>query len=194
MTTSLRSVPSLLLIALVALVALTVLPAAGAAGTTAKPEPGPLSPAFVEALHDPLVTVGLGRVPSPVEVHVGAAAAARAALVAEPSYYSLIDEGRVTAVKDQGTYATCWAFANIAALESKLMPADPAPDLSEDNLVGRSGYGSSRYLALRLRGVRLHGRRLLRPLGRPGPRDDDPYGDQDRTGGGPVTPTYRASS
>ena len=141
MTTSLRSVPSLLLIALVALVVLTVLPAAEAAGTTAKPEPGPLSPAFVEALHDPLVSIGLGRLPSPVEVHVGAAAEARAARMAEPSSYSLIDEGRVTPVKDQGSESTCWAFANIAALESRLMPADPAPDLSEDNLVGRDGYG-----------------------------------------------------
>jgi C1A family cysteine protease len=145
MTTPLRSVPSLLLIALVALVVLTVLPAAGAAVTTAKPGPGPLSPAFVEALHDPLVTIGLGRLPSPVEVHVGAAAEARAARMAEPSYYSLIDEGRLTPVKDQGSESTCWAFANIAALESSLMRADPAPDFSEDNLIGRDGYGPFPY-------------------------------------------------
>ena len=144
MTTS-RSVPSLLPLALVALVALTMPAAAGAAGTTARPEPGPLSPAFVEALHDPLVTVGLGRVPSPVEVHVGAAVEARAALIPEPSSYSLIDEGRLTPVKDQGSDATCWAFANIAALESKLMPLDPAPDYSEDNLVRRNGFGPFPY-------------------------------------------------
>ena len=145
MTTSLRSAPSLLLVALVALAALTALPAAGAAGTTAEPEPGPLSPAFVEALHDPLVAVGLGRLPSPVEVHLGAAAESRAARMAEPSFYSLIDEGRLTPVKDQGSESTCWAFANIAALESRLMPADPPPDFSEDNLVGRAGYGPFPY-------------------------------------------------
>ena len=143
--TTRRSVPALLLIALVALVALTVLPAAGAAGTTAKPEPGPLSPAFVDALHDPLVTLGLGRVPSPVEVRVGAAAEARAARMSEPSYFSLVDEGRMTPVKDQLADATCWAFANVAALESRLMPADPAPDYSEDNVVSRSGYGPFPY-------------------------------------------------
>ena len=130
---------------LVTLVALTALPAAGAAGTTVRPEPGPLSPAFVEALHDPLVTIGLGRLPSPVEVHVSAAVAARAARMAEPSSYSLIDEGRLTPVKDQLSDATCWAFANIAALESALMPADPAPDLSEDNLVRRDGFGPFPY-------------------------------------------------
>ena len=74
--------------------------------------------------------------------------------------------------------ATCWAFANIAALESKLMPADPAPDFSEDNLVRRSGYGPFPRPddGTTLRRLRLHGRRLLRALGRPArSRRDDPY-------------------
>lgn len=108
------------------------------------PQEAPLSPAFVAALHDPLVAIGLGRMPSPIEVHVTAAQQAQAARLAAPSFYSLIDEGRLTAVKDQLTYSTCWAFANMAALESKLMPTDPEPDFSEDNLIGRSGYGSTR--------------------------------------------------
>ncbi len=121
---------------------LCLLPAAaGAAGATARPELGPLSPGFVEALHDPLVTLGLGRVPSPVEVTVGNEAEARAARAALPSGYDLRREGRLTAVKDQGDYSTCWAFGSISALESKLMPTDPPPDYSEDNVIGRSGYG-----------------------------------------------------
>jgi C1A family cysteine protease len=138
MTTARRSAPALLVMIVVALALMP--PSARAAGM---PEPGPLSPAFVEALHDPLVTIGLGRVPSPVELHMGAAAETSAARMAEPSSYDLRDEGRLTPVRDQDPYATCWAFANVAALESKLMPADPAPDLSEDNLIGRSGYGAS---------------------------------------------------
>jgi C1A family cysteine protease len=140
MTTTRRTV---LVLAVTVLVSLCALPQVGAAGTTAQPELGPLSPAFVEALHDPLVPLGLGRVPSPVQVKIGAAAESRAADAALPSSYDLRAEGRLTAIQDQDPYATCWAFANIAAVESKLMPVEPAPDYSEDNLVRRSGYFST---------------------------------------------------
>ncbi len=141
MNTVRRSAP-ILLATIVALLAVLA-PAAGAAGTTAQPELGPLNPAFVEALHDPLVTLRLGRLPSPVEVHVSAAAGAVAARGAEPSSYDLRAEGRLTPVEDQKYWNTCWAFANISALESKLMPVSPEPDYSEDNVVRRSGYFSN---------------------------------------------------
>ncbi|HEX5640834.1 MAG TPA: lectin like domain-containing protein [Thermoleophilia bacterium] len=140
MTTARRFAPALLAIALTALAALAAAPAPAAA---AKPEQGPLNPAFVEALHDPLVGLGLGRLPNPVEVHVGAAAQARAARFAAPPSYDLRAEGRLSAVKDQHPWNTCWAFANTAALESKLMPAAAEPDFSEDNVVRRSGYFST---------------------------------------------------
>ena len=94
MTTTRRTV---LVLAVTVLVSLCALPQAGAAGATAQPELGPLSPAFVEALHDPMVTLGLGRVPSPVEVKIGAAAEARAARMALPTSYDLRTEGRLTA-------------------------------------------------------------------------------------------------
>jgi C1A family cysteine protease len=143
MATARRTI--LVLVAAV-VVALGLLPSsAGASAGTTRPELGPLSPAFVEALHDPLVAVGLGRVPSPVDVTVDQTTQTRAARVAQPSAYDLRAEGRLTPVKDQDDWSTCWAFANIAAVESKLMSAtpapDPAPDYSEDNLVGGSGYG-----------------------------------------------------
>jgi C1A family cysteine protease len=140
MTTARRTI---LVLVVSALFALGALPGAAWAGATAKPQSGPLSPAFVESLHDPMVALGLGHVPSPVEVHVDAATQAKAALASQPTAFDLRAEGRLTPVKDQDPYATCWAFANVAALESRLMPADPAPDFSEDNLVGRSGFGAT---------------------------------------------------
>jgi autotransporter-associated beta strand protein len=62
----------------------------------------------------------------------------------------------VTAVKDQGSVGTCWAFGTTAALEAKYMLTrnDPsfAPDLSEQNLVCAGGMGNisggSGYLAM----------------------------------------------
>ena len=139
MTSARRSAPVFLVLVLVILAALPA--AAGAA--TRDPQIGPLNPAFVEALHDPLVGLGLGRMPSPVEVHVGPAAESRAARMAEPTSYNLIDQDRVTPVRSQAPWNTCWAFANVAAVESKLLPASPQPDFSEDNVVRRSGYFST---------------------------------------------------
>jgi C1A family cysteine protease len=137
-----------LALAVALLAVLAVLPpVAGAAGADPQLEVGKLNPAFVEALHDPMVALGLGRLPSPVEVSVSSAATARAASAALPSSFSLVADGRVTSpVKDQKSYNTCWAFANTAALESKILSTEgQALDLSEDNLVGRSGYWQSRY-------------------------------------------------
>jgi C1A family cysteine protease len=180
MTTARRTV---LMLVVFAVVVLGALPGAAGAAATTQPELGPLSPAFVEALHDPMVTVGLGRVPSPVEVHVDEtdAAPARAARGAEPSAYDLRALGRLTPVKDQGGYSTCWAFANIAALESRLMSAtpapDPAPDFSEDNMVGRSGYGTSRYWRYYNGGYDFMAVAYLARWAGPVAESDDPYDD-----------------
>jgi C1A family cysteine protease len=142
---------TILAFAATVLVSLCLLPQVGAAGEKAQPQLGPLSPAFVEALHDPMVGLGLGRVPSPVELETGAATAAtagtRAATAAYPAAYDLRALGRLTPVQDQGSWSTCWAFGNITAVESKVLSATPAPtpapDYSEDSLVRRSGYYST---------------------------------------------------
>ncbi len=187
MTTSLRSVPSLLLIALVVLLAVTVLPAAGAAGQAEpQPELGALNPAFVEALHDPMIALGLGRLPSPVELSVSGAAAARAARAAYPSAYSLVDQipSRVTTpVKDQDPYQTCWAFANTAALESTILTQQgQATDLSEDNLSGRSGYWSSRDQRYDLGGYDFMAIAYFARWAGPVTEDADPYDGQPESG------------
>lgn len=52
-----------------------------------------------------------------------------------PSYYSLIDDGYVTAVKDQQTSGNCWAFTAIATLESCILKASGDNlDLSEEHM------------------------------------------------------------
>ena len=52
-----------------------------------------------------------------------------------PSYYSLIDEGLVTPVRDQQSGGNCWAFGALAALESSILKASgEAYDLSEENV------------------------------------------------------------
>ncbi len=52
-----------------------------------------------------------------------------------PSYYSLIDEGFVTSIKDQQSGGNCWAFGSIAAIESAILKASGDNlDLSEENM------------------------------------------------------------
>ena len=41
-----------------------------------------------------------------------------------PTKYDLREKRRVSEIRDQGTYGTCWAFAATSALESSLMPEE----------------------------------------------------------------------
>lgn len=121
---------------------LFAVPAAHADAALDLPQAGPLNPAFVESLHDPLAGV-FGRRPAPVVVKIGKAAHARLSARAAatlPAVYDLRKLGRLTPVRDQGALGTCWAFGNLASVESKLLPAQKW-DFSEDNLISRSGYG-----------------------------------------------------
>ena len=87
------------------------------------------------------------------------------------------DEGRLTARQGPGNYGTCWAFANIAALESKLLPGRVAR-LSEDNLVGRSGYGPSLAWRYNFGGYDFMAVAYFARWAGPVEEADDPYGTQ----------------
>jgi hypothetical protein len=56
-----------------------------------------------------------------------------------PATYDLRTAGRLSPIRDQGRYGTCWAFASLASLESGLLP-HAANDFSENNLAHRSGF------------------------------------------------------
>jgi len=50
-----------------------------------------------------------------------------------PAKYDLRDHSRVSPVRKQGHYGTCWVHAALGSLESNLLPA-ASPDLSENHL------------------------------------------------------------
>ena len=110
----------------------------------------PLNPTFVEFRAQrgghAFLRLGedraLGEIPAPSSI-----AAATGAVMAEaveqatpgPSY-DLRTLGRLTSVKNQGSFGTCWAFASCGSLESGLMPGENL-DFSEDNMALKSGFG-----------------------------------------------------
>ncbi len=53
--------------------------------------------------------------------------------------YDLREQNKLTTVKDQEQYGTCWAFASYGSLESALMPNE-SWDFSEGNMANRHGF------------------------------------------------------
>jgi C1A family cysteine protease len=109
----------------------------------------PLNPAFLAPQINPAMSLpftgaterpsGLRPSPQDLSYTKGMRVSAMGALTALPSSYDLRATGRLTPVRDQGSFGTCWAFASFGSLESYLMPGDPN-DFSEDNLVLASGF------------------------------------------------------
>jgi len=59
-----------------------------------------------------------------------------------PASYDLRDSGRVTSIKNQNPWGTCWGHAAMASLESNLLPNEYW-DFSEKNLVNRNLKGTT---------------------------------------------------
>lgn len=83
----------------------------------------------------------LGLLPSPMDLsHLVGREHDRASLRAVTNTsYDLRTLGRLTSVRDQGVYGTCWSFASYGSLESCLMPAE-TNDFSENNMVNLDGF------------------------------------------------------
>ena len=87
-----------------------------------------------------------------------------------PARYDMREKGRVTAVRDQGRYGTCWAFASLGALETTLMPA-------EENVysVDHMALNNSYKLALSAGGGHTMSIAYLAAWQGPVYEEDDPY-------------------
>ena len=107
----------------------------------------PMNPDFLSyRVEDPLgaiqwATVGsFGEMPTPQDFSYARGLATP--VVHNQTYaasYDLRTLGRVTPVKDQNPYGTCWSFASLGSLESCLLPGETR-DFSEDNMILTNGF------------------------------------------------------
>lgn len=89
-----------------------------------------------------------------------------------PPSYDLRTRLRVSDVRNQGTYGTCWAFAAISALESSLMPEENLL-FSVDHMSMSNSFNVNQYDG----GEYTMGMAYLAAWQGPVYEKDDPYGD-----------------
>ncbi len=89
-----------------------------------------------------------------------------------PARYDLRDKGRVSAIRNQGAYGTCWAFGALTAMESALLPEDfylfSVDHMSMSNSFTMTQYDGGEYTM---------GMAYLAAWQGPVNEKDDPYGD-----------------
>ncbi len=90
-----------------------------------------------------------------------------------PASYDMRDYGRVTPVRDQGRYGTCWAFASLGALETTLLP-------SEENVFSTDHMSMNNSYNLDVDSGGEHTMSIAYLAAWQGPvyEVDDPYGDE----------------
>ncbi len=95
-----------------------------------------------------------------------------------PARYDMREKNRVTPVRDQGKYGTCWAFASLGALETTLMPYEENV-YSTDHMTLNNSYR----LALSAGGEHTMSIAYLAAWQGPVYEDQDPYGDGETVDG-----------
>lgn len=89
-----------------------------------------------------------------------------------PTKYDLRERQRVSLIRDQGSYGTCWAFAATSALESALMPEEQLL-FSVDHMSMSNSFNVNQYDG----GEYTMGMAYLAAWQGPVLEKDDPYGD-----------------
>jgi C1A family cysteine protease len=115
------------------------------------PSVAPLNPAFVNyiekmqlengALSQPSDGTLFGYIPSPVDYSHLRTSESQVLSLSLPSSFDLRPLNRLTPVRDQGSYGTCWAHATMASLESCTRSrTGDIFDFSENNLINLNGF------------------------------------------------------
>jgi C1A family cysteine protease len=160
---------------------ITLAVAAPAALAAPRAQFEPLNPAFLQYQQDlltrrfspgPQAGRPLGLVPTTADIPSFSGPQTGSMFQTYAASYDLRTYNRVTAVKDQSPYGTCWAFATLGSLESTQMPM--SWDFSEDNIALTSGF--TRVDAYNDGGNYLMSTACL-ARGGPVSEADDPYGD-----------------
>lgn len=89
-----------------------------------------------------------------------------------PTKYDLRDRARVSEIRNQGTYGTCWSFAALSAMESVLLPEE-SMQFSVDHMTLCNGFN----LTQNDGGEYTMGMAYLASWKGPVYEADDPYGD-----------------
>ena len=89
-----------------------------------------------------------------------------------PTSYDLRKKGRISQIRNQGSYGTCWAFAAISAMESAMLPERPML-FSVDHMTMSNSFNVNQYDG----GEYTMGMAYLAAWQGPVYESDDPYGD-----------------